>query len=154
VAGDATAGAPGQRLYGLDFGVREWVLDLAQGSEFAEASALHEWLADQRLHIERAEQLAKGLLNPPAELQSRLRRFGVIRGLALGELDGLLGADGRVGALTPSGVVPAAVPGVLRSEQIPRDGSGLLAEARDPRLAVVGFRLAGGAALLAHLRRR
>jgi hypothetical protein len=153
-AGDVMTGSAGGVLHGLDFGVREWVFDLTQGPEFAEASALREWLRDQRLHVERAEQLAKGLVSPPAEIRPRLRRFGVIRGLALGELDGLLGADGRTVVLAPSGVVPASVPGVLRSEQMRRDGGGLVPSARDPRLGVVGFRVAGGAALIARLRRR
>jgi hypothetical protein len=46
-------------------------------------------------------------------------------------------------------VVPASVPGVLRTEQLSRDGRDLVGRGREPRLQRVGFRVAGDAKVLA-----
>ena len=45
--------------------------------------------------------------------------------------------------------LPASVPGVLRTEQLRRDGQALLDAGRDARLRWVGFRVAADAAALA-----
>jgi hypothetical protein len=77
-----------------------------------------------------------------------------VRGLALGEREGLLRLDGA--RLDPSAysVVPETVPGVLRTEQLLRDGHDLLSQGVDPRLARTGFRVVAAAAALAGLRGR
>jgi hypothetical protein len=74
-----------------------------------------------------------------------------VRGVAFGEPLGLVDADGRIVDPSTTSILPRAVPGVLRTEQLRRDGSSLLAEGRDQRLARGGFRVAGSATKLANL---
>jgi hypothetical protein len=98
---------------------------------------------------------ADGTSAPPPGLASPLRTLGVVRGLALGELDGLIDGAGRRLELGALERVPASVPGVLRSEQLRRDGRDLLSPGQDTvdsRLRLVGFRVAGTAALIQRIR--
>ena len=149
-AGDVVATAFGADFVGLDFGVREWVLDLPEipGAE----SLLREWIGDHLRHLERVQGAASGHGEPSSESIELLRQFGVVRGLAFSEPSGLVGADGQ--RLDPAartgvpGVVPDMVPGVLRTEQMRRDGVDLLGRGRDPRLQHVGFRVAADALAL------
>jgi hypothetical protein len=151
-AGDSVPTAFGFDLFGLDFGVREWVADIPHtaGAE----PLLAEWIGDHAVHLARIAAFASGDVVPPDHLARLCRMFGVVRGLALGELDGLLAANGS--RLDPARLasVPATVPGVLRTEQLQRDGRDLLSTGDDPRLRVTGFRIAGTAELLARLRGR
>ncbi|MCA8953302.1 MAG: hypothetical protein KDE27_27570, partial [Planctomycetes bacterium] len=137
-------------IAGLDFGVREWVGDLPHIDR--NELLLKEWIADHEGHLARVAGFASGQLAPPADLADRLRTVGVVRGLALGEVEGLLQPSGQ--RLDPgvSAVVPASVPGVLRTEQLRRDGRDFLSRGADARLARVGFRVAGTAALIARIR--
>lgn len=149
-AGDVVPTRYGTPFTGLDFGVREWVADLPHvpGAELL----LGEWVGDHTVHLARLVAFARGATAPPPDLAAPLRTLGVVRGLALGELDGLVGGSGA--ALDPRilTVVPDTVPGVLRTEQLGRDGRGLLSGERDPRLLRIGFRVAGDAARLSRLR--
>jgi len=150
-AGDLVPSAFGRDFAGLDFGLREWVGDLPflAGAELI----LAEWQGDHQLHLERVLALARGEA-PPLDLAATLRSFGCVRGLATGELDGLLDARGERLASEGLRELPATVPGVLRTEQMRRDGRDLLGEGQDRRLPYVGFRLAGGREWLDWLRRR
>ncbi len=148
-------------IHGLDFGVREWVLDLPQGADSGGESLLREWIGDRDRHVQRALELAGSRLAPadlrgrlPADLQARLRTFGVVRGLPYGQLGGLLDADGRPLSLVGLDVLPASVPGVVRTEQLRRDGRDLMPGHIDPRLHRTGFRVAGGDVFVARVRGR
>ncbi len=149
-AGDLVPAGDGETFIGLDFGVREWVADLPHvpGAELL----LREWTGDHAVHLARVSSFARGEVAPPPDLAGPLRTLGVVRGLALGELDGLVGGSGSRLDGTILTVVPDSVPGVLRTEQFCRDGRDLLTSQRDPRLARVGFRIAGAAATLSRLR--
>ncbi len=83
-----------------------------------------------------------------------MHALGVVRGLAFGELEGLIDATGA--RLDPATVttVPAIVPGVLRTEQLLRTGRDLLSQQPDPRLAVIGCRVVGTPVLQGFLRGR
>ncbi len=149
-AGDVVPTTYDAAFVGLDFGVREWVADLPHvpGAELL----LREWISDHAVHLLRVSAFARGTATPPPDLAGPLRTLGVVRGLALGELDGLIGGSGvRLDARILS-AVPDTVPGVLRTEQLCRDGRDLLTSQRDPRLRHIGFRVAGGQAMLARLR--
>ncbi|MBL9078778.1 MAG: serine/threonine protein kinase [Planctomycetes bacterium] len=148
-AGDVVPTRYGAPFVGLDFGVREWVGDLPHvpGAELL----LREWIGDHGVHLARLAAFARGEL-PPPDLAAPLRTLGVVRGLALGELSGLVGGSGIALDARILTVVPDTVPGVLRTELYGRDGRDLLTSQRDPRLALVGFRVAGTAAGLARLR--
>lgn len=148
-------------VYGIDFGLREWSLDLAQGPDPGGEALVREWTADRELHVQRALELSGGRTAPPdqearlpADLRARLRTFGVVRGLACGEPVGLTGADGREIDTKLLVELPASVPGVLRAEQMRRDGRGLLPGEPDSRLRFTGFRLAGGSVFLQRVRSR
>ena len=136
----------------LDFGVREWVMDVPQvpGSE----DLIAEWIADHSVHLAHVVAMSEGLWTPPAALIRPLRTMGVVRGLALGEREGLVRLDGT--RLDPGAcsVVPETVPGVVRTEQLLRDGNDLLSHGDDPRLSRTGFRVVAAAAALAGLRGR
>ena len=149
-AGDHAAGDPSTAICGLDFGVREWVGDLPH-IEHNEL-LLSEWIEDHEGHLARIRGFASGAVAPPGDLADRLRTVGVVRGLALGELEGLIDVKGRRLEVRADGVVPGAVPGVLRTEQLRRDGRDLLSTGPDPRLRRVGFRLAGTPALVRRIR--
>jgi hypothetical protein len=150
LAGDVVPTDYGSDFVGLDFGVREWVWDLPHvpGAELL----LREWIGDHAVHLARVSSFARGDTSPPPDLAGPLRTLGVVRGLALGELDGLLGGSGiRLDARILT-VVPDTVPGVLRTEQLCRDGRDLLTSQRDPRLLHTGFRVTGTATTLSRLR--
>lgn len=159
--GDRVPGAVDGEITGLDFGLREWVLDLPQGQDAASETLVREWISDRLLHEQRALELAGARPAPvdlqarlPSELRARLSTFGVVRGLSCAEPEGLLGDDGA--AIDPSAVdaLPASVPGVLRAEQARRDGRDLLPGRDDPRLRHTGFRVVGGAAFVQKVRER
>ncbi|HEB53528.1 MAG TPA: serine/threonine protein kinase [bacterium] len=145
--GDVIATAYGVDFYGLDFGVSEWVLDLPHvpGREML----LQLWTDDHAVHLGRALAIGRGEADPPPDPVGPQTMLGVVRGLAFGDVAGLLDRDGS--RLDPDRYesVPTSVPGVLRSEQLLRDGSDLLGRGRDPRLARIGFRIAADAAALA-----
>ncbi|MFM1873940.1 MAG: hypothetical protein RL398_3362 [Planctomycetota bacterium] len=150
-AGDFVVGNFGADFVGLDFGVREWVFDLphAAGVDLL----LREWRADHAQHRQRVEAFARGAV-PPLDLVAALRTFGIVHGLALGELDGLLDSAGERVTVDDHRTVPPSVPGVIRAEQLRRDGRDLLSARSDPRLARTGFRVAAGEALLLRWRGR
>ncbi len=159
--GDRVLGAVDGEISGLDFGLREWVLDLPQGQDAASETLVREWISDRLLHEQRALELAGARPAPvdlqtrlPSELRARLSTFGVVRGLSCAEPEGLLGDDGS--AIAPSSVdaIPASVPGVLRAEQARRDGRDLLPGRDDPRLRHTGFRVVGAAAFVQKVRER
>ncbi|MCA8976706.1 MAG: hypothetical protein KDC98_18435, partial [Planctomycetes bacterium] len=149
-AGDVAPTPFAAEFYGLDFGVREWVADLPHiaGADLL----LQEWSADHEVHLAKVGAYADGSLVPPLDLAGPLRTLAVVRGLALGEIEGLLDESGR--RLDPEvyAEVPASVPGVLRTVQLRRDGRDLLSTGPDPRLRSIGFRVAGTTALVARLR--
>jgi hypothetical protein len=138
-------------LFAIDFGVREWVLDLPFVSP-DERTLLVEYHANALRHLEVAQALARGEV--AGELGRRLLLTGTVRGLALGETDGLL--DARTGARVTDadGPLPAGVPGVVRTLYLRRDGRGLLPDEWDPHLASTGLRLAGGRAFVTEVRSR
>ena len=116
--GDVVETEPQHQFIALDFGVREWVLNLPYTESRAESRAvLAVWLADHARHVELAEQLAAtGELDDwPEDLRSIFRLTGVVRGLALGERDGLIDGLGGGRILLGDGVLPPTVPGVVRS---------------------------------------
>jgi hypothetical protein len=115
---------------------------------------LSEWTGDCAVHLDRVSTFGSGDGQPPPDLVAPLRTFGVVRGLARGELDGLVDMNGARLEPESSTCVPLSVPGVLRTEQLRRDGRDLLTSVRDPRLARVGFRVAGTASTVARLRGR
>lgn len=155
--GDAVTTGQGYRLVALDFGVREWVLDLPYSVVLEKDALLREWGADQGGHVVRALDLARGTgLDPTLrELQGHLATFGVVRGLALGEphllVDGEHGGDLRRVTVE---ILPPTLPGVVRVLQLRRDGRDLLEDQVDPRLQLVGLRLAGGAEFVRRVRAR
>lgn len=139
--GDVVPTAFGESFYGLDFGAREWVLDLPHvaGAELL----LAEWASDHRTHLARAMELAAGNLVSMPVAGELLLRLGVVRGLPTGLRSGLLDATGRPLSVHAADAMPGSVPGVLRTEQVRRDGRDLLADGVDSRLSSVGFRVAG-----------
>ena len=155
--GDVVTTGQGYRLVALDFGVREWVLDLPYSVVLEKDALLREWGADQGGHVVRALDLARGAgLDPTLrELEGHLATFGVVRGLALGEphllVDGEHGGDLR-GVTVEA--LPPTLPGVVRVLQLRRDGRDLLADQVDPRLQLIGLRLAGGAEFVRRVRAR
>ena len=144
------ATAFGVPILGLDFGVREWVGDLPHAAE-AEL-LLSEWIGDYEVHLAKTAAFASGAMVPPRDLAAALRSFGVVRGLALGEMEGLISKAGTRLQAERLAEVPASVPGVLRTEQLRRDGRALLSRDLDPRLQRTGFRVAGQRELLKVLR--
>ncbi len=150
-------------IIGLDFGVREWVIDLPFAAAAGDAALtrrtlmMREWLGEHARLVRRAEALARGALpvaDLPADLATHFSRFGVVRGLASGELRGLKsGVDGRVQAWK-TGKLEAEIPGVVRELTIRRDGTGLLPGRLDRHLRLCGFRLAAGSRFIAEVRKR
>jgi hypothetical protein len=151
LCGDSVPSPFGGSFTGLDFGCREWVLDLPWGSDPQLEFALPEWSSDHGTLAARASQFARGV-PPPANLQARLRTFGVVRGLPMGASYGLLDANGAPLRDMEAPRLPATVPGVVRSEQLRRDGRDLTPGAVDPRILQTGFRLAGSQAFVQRVR--
>jgi predicted Ser/Thr protein kinase len=137
--GDRVPTDYGVDFVGLDFGLREWVLDLPATD--AAAGLLGEWMSDHAVHLRRADDLAVGRDPLVLAAVGPARRLAVARGVACREGSVLLG---RAGAPIDPGAVdslPPEVPGVLRTEQLRRDGGDLLSTGADPRLRHVGFRV-------------
>jgi hypothetical protein len=154
-AGDVVPGMLGFDLVALDFGVREWVLDLPYVGTGHARTLLEEWLRDHAVHAARARSLAHGEAGDMlGDLAPLLAQRGVARGLAAGEERGLIDAsDGSPVDLASLQVLPRTVPGVVRTLILRRDGAGPIG-APDPHLALLGFRLAGGDKLVGEARRR
>jgi hypothetical protein len=152
--GDQVPGLHGNFI-ALDFGVREWVLDLPRPAEADESHArMLDWIQDHHDHLEKIGAIAAGeslgLLTP-------LSSQAVLRGTAWGEA-GLTGLSTQE-LLTPPPVlhpalpmplsgaesgISAAVAGVVRCVHVERDGSLFQRGDLDPHVLVAGFRLAGG----------
>jgi hypothetical protein len=149
-AGDEVPTASGETFVGLDFGVREWVLDLPHvaGAD----SVIADWIGDREVHL--GKVLAQAAGRSGSDPFGPLRQFGVVRGLPFGCRAGLLDREGAPLDVTGLVSLPRTVPGVLRSEQLRRDGGDLLAGAVDPRLATVGMRLVAVQERLVALRGR
>ena len=139
----------GFEFIGLDFGVREWVLDLPHIPD--NEMLLVEWMADHAVHLNRVMGMASGVKELQPSAYGLTRQFAVVRGLAFGESNGLIDSKGKPYVLDQHTVLPASVPGVLRTEQMRRDGNDLLGRGREPRLLLVGFRVAGNAKELRRL---
>ncbi|MFT4511753.1 MAG: serine/threonine protein kinase [Planctomycetota bacterium] len=142
-----TSYGDGYEFVGLDFGVQEWVLDLPhmQNAEWL----LVEWTNDHQKHLERVMGMSIGKEEVLPDELGLLRQFGVVRGLAFGDRSGVIDGAGKPVQLAELRVLPATVPGVLRTEQLTRGGKDLLGGGREPRLQRVGFRVAGNAQTLA-----
>lgn len=138
-AGDVVPTRFGEGFVGLDFGVGEWVLDLPHvlGAE----AVLGEWIADHVVHLQRVMAQATSPVVPASDPVGPLRHIGVVRGLALGQRRGLIDERGAPLPTARHTTLPDSVPGVMRTEQLRRDGQDLLAGRDDPRLRQVGFRL-------------
>ncbi len=148
--GDSVSGEQGAGWNGLDTGVREWVLDLPAASP---DDLLLELLRDHARHVERALELGDGgALFRDAELAILVERYGVLRGLALGEPWRPVDVQGRR-LSDPSQPLTAGVAGVVVTLMLRRDGLDETRHGADPRLARVGFRMAAGAPFLAWVRR-
>ena len=140
----------GDRVRGIDFGVREWVLDLpavadSQRRERGDAGLLREWMGDHGRHLDVVLALASGT-GSTAGVRRELLDLGVVRGRTSEELKQLRHASG--------GVLRGADPGVVWTLYLRRDGRGLLQDSTDPNLASVGFRLAGGSRFIERVRAR
>lgn len=137
----------GYEFVGLDFGVQEWVLDLPHMRNAD--LVLIEWTSDHSKHLERVMGMSIGKQEMLPDELGLIRQFGVVRGLAFGESSGAIDGAGKPLQLAGIRVLPGTVPGVLRTEQLSRDGKDLLGSGREPRLQRVGFRVAGNAQELA-----
>lgn len=146
-SGDAVPTAYDRPFLGLDFGVREWVLDVPHVP--TAALLLREWIGDHAVHLSKVLGGGAGSAEGQAGRIEGLDRIGVVRGLAFGEAAGLVGLQGERLELVGDALVPECVPGVLRTEQLRRDGRALLGAGRDERLSRVGFRVAADAERLA-----
>ena len=147
--GDVVATSYGVDFVGLDFGVREWVLDLPHipGAE----RLLATWTEDHAGHLSRVMGIAQGQVEMLPTRLGLQRKLAAVRGLAFGEADGAIDPQGRLLDLKSYTVLPDSVPGVLRTEQLSRDGRDLLSGTREPRLQHVGFRLVADAKKLANM---
>ncbi len=143
-AGDVVETELGGLITGLDFGVREWVLDLPLLARDAARPLLIERLSDHERHVLAAAALAAG--DPGAGMATELVRTGSARGIALGEAE-------LAGAAAGEHFGPEA-PGVVRVLQLRRDGRGVLPGELDPHLPFIGFRLCGGPRFLDLVRAR
>jgi len=149
--GDQVSGPRGT-LVGLDYGVREWVLDLPWLKHPAKGT-IRGLYSDHSRHL----RAATGFLNNNdlQPVHKELRELGVVRGLALGEVALLRDpTDPTRSNQTGDRLLPPTVPGVVRTLHVRRDGGGVLPDELDPHLGKVGLRLCGGAAFIAEVRRR
>ncbi len=128
-------------FFGLDFGAAEWVLDVPHipGTDYVQ----RQWLQDHDAHLGIIEGLQRGTAEPMPDPVGPLRQFGVVRGLACGNRVGLVDRGGAPLDVAAHSQLPTHVPGVVRTEQLRRDGRDLLAPAPDLRLHRVGFRIVG-----------
>jgi hypothetical protein len=139
--GDVVPTVFGEDFLGLDFGLCEWVLDVPHipGTDLLQK----QWLGDLDAHQQVVGDLASGKAEPKPDPVGPLRTIGVVRGLPIGDRVGLLAVDGRPLDVAGRGTLPPYVPGVLRTEQLRRDGHDPLSGGLDPRLASCGFRVLG-----------
>ena len=137
-----TAGALVE-MTGLDFGVREWVIDLPV--LMADRGRALAAMADHVRHLEAAAELAT--LPATADAERAVLRLGVVRGVALDEL-----ARATTPLTVGRGRCSPQVPGVVQVLQLARDGSGVPNEL-DPHLSAIGMRLCGGRSFLQRVRR-
>ncbi len=131
-------------LLALDFGVREWVLDLPYGVH--QRDLLGTMFADHLIHLQQATQFFS---NRSLDLaRSDLAKKGVVRGLAMGEVDCLLmpisNSSPTNDQASNVGPLPLDVPGVVYTLYLFRNGLMQFNQSPDPNLAKIGFRLAGG----------
>jgi hypothetical protein len=145
--GDVVPTDYGRAFVGLDFSLREWVLDVPHmaGAELL----LREWTGDHTAHLSRMLAIGAGTADPQPDPLGLQQRIGVVRGLGFGEGEGVIGLEGERLRFGSFAQLPAYVPGVLRTEQLRRDGEALLGAGRDRRLRKVGMRVAGNAEALA-----
>ncbi|MEE9126753.1 MAG: hypothetical protein V3U11_06400, partial [Planctomycetota bacterium] len=139
-------------LLGLDFGVREWVMDLPWLRHPAKGTirSLH---SDYQRHLQASTMFLDN--EDLADVHKELGELGVVRGLALGEVALLRDAlDPQAGNGFGDKPLSVTVPGVVRTLHVRRDGGGVLPDEPDPHLGKVGLRLCGEAAFVAEVRRR
>jgi len=140
------------KIRGVDFGVREWVLDLPWPTEPGARQIVAGVLRNHQEHRLQALDLSEQP-NLSAGQKFDLRRIGVIRGRSL--VDGqpvvdLLNPDTAVSAADK---LPTGVPGVVKTMYLARSGTGL--QGRPHRmLGQVGMRLVGGEEFLKRVRTR
>lgn len=149
-AGDVVPTPFGVSFVGLDFGVREWVLDLP--NVLAAKELLFEWLSDRDVHLGKVLGRASGAGEPLPDLVAAACHLGSVRGLAFGHRSGLVERSGSPLDPLLYATVPPHVPGVLRTEQLRRDGRDLLTGGAAARLPWVGMRVVGVAERLTGLR--
>ncbi|MGE0144101.1 MAG: protein kinase [Planctomycetota bacterium] len=140
--GDFVVSDLGDRIFGLDCGVREWVLDpefvVVAGSSVAASP-------DVRSDYPRLLEQARATFEAAPRTTRGAAARGIVRGISAVEIGGFLEADARV---SPEFV------GVVRELQLRRDGAGLLPGSKDPHLAWIGFRVGAGAAFVRRMRAR
>ncbi|MCA8957487.1 MAG: serine/threonine protein kinase [Planctomycetes bacterium] len=148
--GDSVRSARGE-LVGLDFGRREWVMDLPWPRDAAARNLVGVWMRDFELHqrLAAGEQAIEGLAAGEAAV---LRTVGVVRGGDLTDAQRLVDLEtGR--PARPDAPLGRGVPGVTRVLCIDRDGSGIGGKTHR-LLREVGMRLAGGRVFLEKVRAR
>jgi formylglycine-generating enzyme required for sulfatase activity len=141
--GDYGLGLDGSRVYGLEFGVREWCEDVPISDE---GSARDLFRSIAKSLVSHREFAVRRRLRQGADLErgfQRWLRLGVVRGLAWAE-PARLAADPSEWLSSTELPPLQRVFGVKRSVQIARDGTGLSPGRISPLLRVVGFRIAGG----------
>ena len=139
-------------LLGLDFGVREWVMDLPW-LEHPAGGMIRSLHSDYQRHLQASTMFLTNKYL--AHVHKELGALGVVRGLALGEVALLRDAlDPQAGNGFGDKPLPVTVPGVVRTLHVRRDGGGVLPDEPDPHLGKVGLRLCGEAAFVAEARRR
>jgi serine/threonine-protein kinase len=140
--GDFVVSDLGDRIFGLDCGVREWVLD----PEFVVAAApAIAASTDVRSDYPRLLEQARAAFEAAPRTTRGAAARGIVRGIAAVEIGGFIEVDGRV---SPEFV------GVVRELQLRRDGAGLLTGSMDPHLAWIGFRIGAGSAFVRRMRAR
>lgn len=139
------------RIVGLDFGVREWVLDLPYQESNPYKSIIREWLADHSKHVLHAMAAEEVNEQETEQIMLELRRNGVVRGAALGDELALVDNGKRVSRSEPeSSPLPPAVPGVVRVLILPREGKTL--DQPSEYLKEIGFRLVGAERFVRRMR--
>jgi len=143
--GDYADGFDG-RVYGLDFGVREWVEDLPIIPSDKDSRYHESWIESHTEHQKQVERFARtGRLDGSVSL----RRLGVVKGLGFGE-PAIEGRDPAL-YLEPTRFGDSSLLGVKRTENVPRDGIGRPGR-NHPSLRMIGFRLCGRSKFIARAR--
>jgi hypothetical protein len=138
-------------IHGLDFGVREWVMDLPWpvGDSDESRIIVAGILADHSIHVAKST----GFANMPHALRARLQRTGVVRGVTLAEAKKLV--DLRTSKKSQEDQpLLSGVPGVVRTIYVKRNGQGLLSGKPHKLLFRIGMRLVGGEAFVKRVRKR